>query len=426
MAEELLDFGNLPNFSSLIKVIGVGGGGGNAVNYMMQKGIADVDFVLCNTDAQALENSSVPVKIQLGASLTEGRGAGNSPAKGEQAAIENYEDIVSVLDGPTRMVFLTACMGGGTGTGAAPVIAKLARELGVLTIAVVTVPSQQEGRLRYQQAMNGVEQLKQHVDSILVINNEKIREVYGDLPAREAFAKADEILATAVKGVAEIITLHGNINIDFADVVTVMKTSGSFIMGTAYADGEKRAEIAVENALHSPLLDSNDIVGTDNILLNIVSGEQEVTMGEIGFIIEHLQNLAGSEANIIWGNGRDENLTNEICVTIIATGFNAAEKKEEKKKPIVVELDIEEQNANEASTEGVVIDENEQLVNNESNPAKNKVEPTVERTKDAESRKTKTKPGLNTSRKAKPKKFEKIIKQFELFFNEGDDEFKDE
>ncbi|MGF7140504.1 cell division protein FtsZ [Roseimarinus sediminis] len=321
MAEELLNFKNESNSVAQIKVIGVGGGGGNAVNYMYRKGISDVGFVLCNTDAQALENSPVPVKVQLGDSLTEGRGAGNMPELGREAAEESEDEIISLLENTTDMVFITACLGGGTGTGAAPVIARICHELKILTIAVVTVPAQAEGRKRYQQALEGLDLIKPYVDSLLVINNEKIRTIYGNLPASQAFAKADEILATAVKGVAEIITLHGSINIDFADVSTVMSGSKVFIMGTGIAEGEGRSFSAVERALESPLLDSNDIFGTNEILLNITSGTDEITIGEIGEIIEYLQEKAGSEANIIWGNGYDETLGQQISVTIIATGF---------------------------------------------------------------------------------------------------------
>ena len=321
MSEDILNFNCEPNIAANIKVIGVGGGGGNAVNYMFQKGIADVGFIICNTDGQALKNSPVPIKVQLGESLTMGRGAGNQPELGEQAAIENIEDVKAILSDNTNMAFITAGMGGGTGTGAAPVIAKVCRELNILTIAVVTVPSRSEGRKRYEQALKGVENIREHVDSLLVINNEKIRDIYGNLPASQAFAKADEILTTAVKGVAEIITLPGNINIDFADVHTVMSGSKVFIMGTGYAEGENRAILAAKSALESPLLDSNDIYGTQDILLNITSGNNEITIGEIGEIIEFLQEKAGSDANIIWGNGYDKTLGDKISVTIIATGF---------------------------------------------------------------------------------------------------------
>ena len=321
LSEDLLTFGFQHDNQSISKVVGVGGGGGNAVNHMFQKGVAGVDFLVCNTDAQALANSPVPVKVQLGVSLTEGRGAGNKPKRGEQAAIENLSEIRAVLETGTKMIFITAGMGGGTGTGAAPVIAQLAREMDILTIAVVTLPSIKEGRLRYEQAIEGIKKLQRFVDSLLVISNENLHKVYGDLPAREAFAQADNIVAAAVKGCAEIITLHGNINIDFADVNTVLRESGVFIMGTGFAEGENRAMRAAEEALKSPLLDSNDIYGTENILLNITSGDDEVRMGEIGDIIDYLQDAAGDNANIIWGNGYDASLGNKISVTVIATGF---------------------------------------------------------------------------------------------------------
>jgi len=320
-SDDLLTFGFQHDYQSIIKVVGVGGGGGNAVNHMFRQGIAGVDFLVCNTDSQALENSPVPVKVQLGVSLTEGRGAGNKPKRGEQAAIENLSEVRAVLETGTKMVFITAGMGGGTGTGAAPVIAQLAREMDILTIAVVTLPSIKEGRLRYEQAIEGIKKLQRFVDSLLVISNENLHKVYGDLAAREAFAQADNIVATAVKGCAEIITLHGNINIDFADVNTVLRESGVFIMGTGFAEGPNRAMKAAEEALKSPLLDSNDIYGTENILLNITSGDDEVRMGEIGDIIDFLQDAAGDSANIIWGNGYDSKLGNKISVTVIATGF---------------------------------------------------------------------------------------------------------
>jgi cell division protein FtsZ len=319
--DDLLSFGFKHQYDSIIKVIGVGGGGSNAVNHMYHNGIAGVDFVICNTDAQALANSPVPVRIQLGVTLTEGRGAGNAPKKGEQAAIENLGEVRQILESGTKMVFITAGMGGGTGTGAAPIIAQLARDMDILTIAVVTMPSRKEGKLRYEQAMEGILKLDRYVDCMLVISNENLHKVYGELPAREAFAKADNIVCTAVKGCAEIITLHGNINIDFADVNTVMRDSGVFIMGTGFAEGPNRAFLAVEDALQSPLLDSNNIYGTGNILLNIISGDEEVRMGEIGQIIDFLQQAAGDNANIIWGNGYDPTLGSKISVTIIATGF---------------------------------------------------------------------------------------------------------
>ena len=322
MIDELFNFGLERADSSIIKVIGVGGGGCNAVKNMFEEGIEGVNFMICNTDAQAMQNNPVPVRIQLGVTLTQGRGAGNLPEQGEQAAIENLDDIREVLEGTTKMVFITAGMGGGTGTGAAPVIARLARELDILTIAVVTIPSRSEGKRRFVQALEGVEKLRQHVDSMLVISNEKLHKIYGNLPASQAFKKADNIITTAVKGVAEIITLHGNINIDFADVSTVMAGSEVFIMGTGLADGPNRAMNAVRQALESPLLDSSSIRGTKDILLNIISGTEEVTMGEIGEIIDYLQDEAGQDATIIWGNGTDPKLGDQISVTIIATGFD--------------------------------------------------------------------------------------------------------
>lgn len=338
MTEELLNFGFAPAGSSVIKVLGVGGAGCNAVNHMFNEGIQGVDFIICNTDAQALQTSPVSVKIQLGVTLTEGRGAGNLPEHGEQAAIENMQDVRSVLEGTTKMLFITAGMGGGTGTGAAPVIARLARELEILTIAVVTIPSPAEGKRRFQQAIEGVNKLKAYVDSMLVISNEKLQTIYGNLPASQAFKKADDIIKTAVKGVAEIITVHGNINIDFADVDTVMAGSEVFIMGTGIADGEDRAMKAVHLALESPLLDSNDIYGTKDILLNIISGDDEITMGEIGDIIEYLQEKAGQDANIIWGNGVDRKLGKKISVTIIATRFNKNPNSLLQPKPPVQEF----------------------------------------------------------------------------------------
>lgn len=322
MIDEILNFGIEHANSSIIKVIGVGGGGCNAVKHMFEEGIVGVDFIICNTDAQAMKNNPVSVRIQLGVTLTEGRGAGNLPEQGEQAAIENLDDIRDVLEGTTKMVFITAGMGGGTGTGAAPVIAQLARELGILTIAVVTLPAPSEGRRRYDQARAGIDKLKEHVDSMLVISNEKLHKIYGNLPASVAFKKADNIITTAVKGVAEIITLHGNINIDFADVCTVMAGSEVFIMGTGFATGEGRAMKSVQQALESPLLDSSSIRGTKDILLNIISGTEEITMGEIGEIIDYLQEAAGQDATIIWGNGIDLRLGDQISVTIIATGFD--------------------------------------------------------------------------------------------------------
>ncbi len=342
MNEELIPF-DLPTYKkSIIKVIGVGGGGSNAVNHMFKLGIKDVDFVVCNTDGQALENSPVQTKIQLGSSLTEGRGAGNKPEIGKQAAIENIQDVIDALSDGTKMAFVTAGMGGGTGTGAAPVIAKAAKELGLLTVAIVTIPFRNEGKRRIAQAMEGIEELEKHVDSLLVINNEKIREIYGDLRISEAFSKADDVLAIAAKGIAEIITVHGYINVDFADVETVMANSGVAIMGSAMASGENRAIKAVEEALSSPLLNNNDISGARNILLNVTSGIHEITMDEIGQITDYIQAAAGEDADLIWGNGTDERLEEKLNVTIIATGFGTNSIPElyaRKKKVDVIPLD---------------------------------------------------------------------------------------
>ena len=322
MANDIMNFDLEKSSGSIIKVIGVGGGGGNAVNHMYQQGIKDVGFMVCNTDAQALQNSPIPMKVQLGASLTEGRGAGNKPDIGREAAIENISDVKQAIEQDTKMVFITAGMGGGTGTGAAPVIAEACRELNILTVGIVTIPFRNEGRRRIKQAIDGISEMQTHVDSLLVINNERIREMYGDFKISEAFAKADNVLATAAKGIAEIITVAGYINVDFADVETVMRKSGVALMGSAKATGEDRALRAVEEALNSPLLNNNDIRGAQNILLNITSGNEEVTMDEIGQITDYIQAKAGHEADLIWGNGLDEELGEEISVTVIATGFS--------------------------------------------------------------------------------------------------------
>lgn len=321
MAEEIMQFDLPVNQTSIIKVIGVGGGGSNAVNHMFRQGIKDVNFVVCNTDAQALDKSPVPIKIQLGESLTEGRGAGNKPEVGKQAAIENLNDIIKVFSSNTKMVFITAGMGGGTGTGAAPVIAKAAKEMGILTVAIVTIPFRHEGQLRINQAITGINEIKAHVDSLLVINNEKLREVYGNLRLSEAFSRADDVLSIAARGIAEIITVHGYVNVDFADVQTVMANSGVAIMGTGFAEGENRAVTAIDLALTSPLLNNNDIKGAKNILLNITSGKEEVTMDEVSEITDFVTREAASNTNIIWGAAVDEKLGNQISVTVIATGF---------------------------------------------------------------------------------------------------------
>ena len=307
--------------NSIIKVFGVGGGGSNAVNHMYRQGITGVDFYVCNTDQQALDASPIPNKIQLGMSLTEGRGAGSISEVGKKAALENIEEIEAILDQGTRMVFVTAGMGGGTGTGAAPIIAQAAKDRGILTVGIVTYPFQFEGRKRSKQADDGLEQLRQSVDTLLIICNDKLREIYGNLTLKNAFAKADDILTTAAKGIAEIITVTGYINVDFEDVKTVMTDSGVAIMGSASAEGENRAITAVQEALASPLLNDNNIEGANYILLNITSGQDEVLMDEITEITDYIQDEAGLTADIIWGSGYDEELGDRICVTLIATGF---------------------------------------------------------------------------------------------------------
>ncbi len=319
--ENMADFVMEKTPGAAIKVIGVGGGGGNAVNHMFKHGIRDVDFVICNTDAQAMEASAIRSRVQLGASLTEGRGAGNKPEVGRQAAIENIEDVKKTLSENTKMVFVTAGMGGGTGTGAAPVIAQCCKEQGYLTVAIVTIPFRNEGKRRIKQAYEGIKELATYVDSLLVINNERIREMFGDFGISEAFSKADNVLSTAAKGIAEIITVPGYINVDFADVETVMRKSGMAVMGTGVSDEEDRAEDAVRKALNSPLLNDNEIRGARNILININSGNKEVTMDEVGRITDYVQNMAGFDADLIWGNGTDESLGEKLSVTVIATGF---------------------------------------------------------------------------------------------------------
>ncbi|WP_417361988.1 cell division protein FtsZ [Galbibacter sp.] len=333
MSSKTTDLGNISfdlpkNQSNVIKVIGVGGGGSNAINYMFQQGINGVDFVVCNTDSQALQNTGVPNKVQLGVSLTEGLGAGANPDVGEKAAIESLEELQSMLDSNTKMVFITAGMGGGTGTGAAPVIAKLAKDMDILTVGIVTIPFQFEGKMRNEQAQRGVEKLRAHVDSLIMINNNKLREVYGNLGFKAGFSKADEVLATAAKGIAEVITHHYTQNIDLRDAKTVLSNSGTAIMGSSQASGATRASDAIMKALDSPLLNDNKISGAQNVLLLIVSGADEITLDEIGEINDHIQNEAGHNANIIMGVGEDDSLGDAIAVTVIATGFNAEQQHE--------------------------------------------------------------------------------------------------
>jgi len=327
------EINNLPfdlpkNQSNVIKVIGVGGGGSNAINYMHSKGIKGVDFVVCNTDSQALENSPVENKIQLGITLTEGLGAGANPKIGEQAAVESFDDIRKMFETNTKMVFITAGMGGGTGTGAAPIISKLAKEMDILTVGIVTMPFNFEGKIRHDQAIIGVEKLRKHVDALIVINNNKLRDIYGNLGFKEGFAKADEVLATASKGIAEVITHHYTQNIDLKDAKTVLSNSGNAIMGSAEASGSKRAVEAISSALDSPLLNDNRITGAKNVLLLIVSGNQEITIDEIGLINEYIQERAGNSANIIMGIGEDVSLESSISVTVIATGFDPNQQQE--------------------------------------------------------------------------------------------------
>ena len=326
---EMLKFEMPKNQSSIIKVIGVGGGGSNAVTHMFRQGIRGVDFIICNTDCQALETSPVPIKVQLGKT---GLGAGSIPEVARNAATENIDQLKKILESNTKMVFITAGMGGGTGTGAAPVIAALAKELGILTVGIVTLPFSFEGRKRTLQAFSGVEELRKSVDTLLIICNDKLRELEGDLKLSEAFNRADNILTVAAKGIAEIITVTGYINVDFEDVKTVMKDSGKAIMGSGVASGENRALEAVQMAMTSPLLDDSNIRGASNILLYISSGSEEITLDEVMEITDYIQHEAGSTADIIWGNGTDENLGDKISITLIATGFSNKKNEIETEK----------------------------------------------------------------------------------------------
>lgn len=369
------EFGNITfdlpkNQSNVIKVIGVGGGGSNAINHMFRQGIIGVDFVVCNTDSQALQTSPVPNKIQLGVSLTEGLGAGAKPEIGQQAALESIEEIEKMLDANTKMVFITAGMGGGTGTGAAPVIAQLAKERGILTVGIVTIPFQFEGKNRSEQAMEGVERLRKQVDSLIVINNNKLREVYGNLGFKAGFSKADEVLATASKGIAEVITNHLTMNIDLKDAKTVLSDSGTAIMGSFVASGADRAKVAIQSALDSPLLNDNKITGAKNVLLLITFGSDEITIDEISEINEYIQNEAGHNANIIMGIGEDEKLEESISVTVIATGFNIEQQKEiinAEPQKIIHSLDGEQKLQHNLTPNAVstpVVSVNEPIVNN--------------------------------------------------------------
>ena len=328
------------NKSSIIKVLGVGGGGSNAVNHMYEQGIKDVDFIVCNTDIQALEISPVPVKIQIGEN---GLGAGSKPEKGREAALSHLDEIREILEKNTEMLFITAGMGGGTGTGAAPVIASLAKEMNILTVAIVTVPFAFEGRRRKMQAQAGLDELRKNVDALLIISNDKLREIYGNLKITEAFHKADDVLTTAAKGIAEIITVSAHVNVDLQDVKTVMTDSGTAILGSAEAEGENRAIIAVEEALSSPLLNDNHIKGAESILLYLSYGEDELSMDEVSDITDYIQDETGNTAEVIWGMGEDLSLGNKIKVTIVATGFNKTPKQKtetaetEKKKVLTLD-----------------------------------------------------------------------------------------
>ena len=348
--------------ASIIKVIGVGGGGSNAVNHMYNQGIKGVNFVICNTDQQALDMSPVPYKIQLGANLTEGMGAGSAPEIGRQAAEESEEDIRKIMESNTKMIFVTAGMGGGTGTGGAPVIARIAREMGILTVGIVTLPFNFEGKQRINQAFEGIAHLKDNVDSLLIICNDKLKDLHGNLTLKQAFAEADNVLTTGAKGIAEIITVPGYINVDFKDVKKVLTNSGVAIMGSATAEGENRALKAVQIALSSPLLNDNSILGAKNILLNITSGTKDITMDEIGQITGYIQDESGFSADeMIWGNGTDESLGEKVGVTVIATGFKTSheifQEKKEKPAKIIRMLDskvdrvVSEDNSAEASVE---------------------------------------------------------------------------
>ena len=344
MGENTYAFDLPSHHKSIIKVIGVGGGGSNAVNHMCNSGIKDVEFVVCNTDSQALQSSPVANKLQIGIDLTKGLGAGANPEKGRNAAIESKEDIREMLSEDTKMVFVTAGMGGGTGTGAAPVIAQVAKELDILTVGIVTAPFGFEGRKKMNQANEGIRLLKQHCDTVLVVLNDKIKEMFGNLPISEAFGKADNVLTTAAKGIAEIITVPGHVNVDFEDVKTVMKDAGAAVMGSARASGESRARRAAEMALNSPLLNNQNILGAEKILLSIMSGEDaELQMDELADITDYMQEFAGDEAEVIFGHGVDSSLGENISVTVIATGFASDEDmqlKMRKQQPKIDSMEL--------------------------------------------------------------------------------------
>ncbi len=365
-ASSLIQFDIPTDATSIIKVIGVGGGGSNAVNHMYRQGIKGVEFVVCNTDQQALDISPVPIKIQLGPGLTQGRGAGSIPEVGKQAAVENIDELRRIMNPDTKMVFITAGMGGGTGTGAAPIIAGVAREMGVLTVGIVTIPFAFEGRKRKQQAELGLEEMKKNVDALLIICNDKLRDIYGNLNLTKAFGHADDVLTVAAKSIAEIITNTMHMNVDFADIQTVMKESGVAIMGSATAEGDNRAVRAAEQALDSPLLNDRYIEGARYILLNISSGSSEVTMDEVGEINDFIQAQAGQSADIIMGIGHDDTLGDKVAVTVIATGFKTNQQKvTELQKPDKIVFKLEDEKKS-----NVVIEEvkSQTVVNNETTP----------------------------------------------------------
>lgn len=400
------DFNDIPfempkNKSAAIKVIGVGGGGGNAVDYMYKQGITGVDFIVSNTDAQALQKSEIPNKIQLGANITEGLGAGANPEVGEKAALETLDEIKTILDNNTKMVFITAGMGGGTGTGAAPIIAGCAKEMGILTVGICTAPFSFEGKKRLEQAKAGIEKLRNNVDSLIIINNDKLRELYGNLGYKTGFAKADEVLATAAKGIAEVITHEYSINIDLRDARTVLADSGTAIMGSAKASGSDKAKKAIQLALDSPLLNDNKITGAKNVLLLIVSGEDEITMDEIGIINDYIQEEAGFDANIIMGMGEDPELGDNISVTIVATGFPQDQQALANKnnQTIIHNLEETENNAKKIAAKEVsstpeqktkLLEEENTLNNEEDNDIYFEVKNTLEEDKNIEVKATPT------------------------------------
>lgn len=359
---------DIPKYDkSIIKVLGVGGGGSNAVAHMYEQGIKGVDFAVCNTDAQAMESSPVPIKIQLGPQLTEGMGAGAKPEMGKQSCIESIDEVREFLSDDTKMLFITAGMGGGTGTGAAPIIAKAARELDILTVAIVTLPFEFEGKVRIGHADEGLKQLRENVDSLLVISNERLFTMFEDMTLEEAFAEADSVLTTAAKGIAEIITMRGNVNVDFKDVNTVMRNSGKAIMGNALVAGEGRALKAIEGAINSPLLEDNNIRGAKHILLNIYTGTQKLSVKEIATITNYVREAAGEETNVIFGNGYDEDLGDKLSVTLIATGFEKELTHKARKAvntPVVVDLDAPISNTTPTLDEGSVFEimEDEDIV----------------------------------------------------------------